>query len=211
MRKPTIGALAFLSLMSVSLPGCALLPHHHWGWAKIKPTPVPIPAAAPQVMVDDGVYADAVTAVSHRDYASALDLLQAARARNPNDPRVLNAFGVVYDKLGRFDLSSRYYAQAEALDPGSPIVANNRAYSRLMQSKGASATPAVAFAQAGAVPQPHTAPARLVTAPFVSARVAGALVGADPAGRPDVAKPVGAEYALATAGADVVVGKVGTP
>ena len=29
-----------------------------------------------------------------------------------DDIRVLNAFGVVYDKLGRFDLSARYYDEA---------------------------------------------------------------------------------------------------
>jgi Flp pilus assembly protein TadD len=157
--------------------------------AKIRP--VTIPAAAPQSAADDGLYADAVAAVSRRDYASALDLLQAARARQPDDPRVLNAFGVVYDKLGRFDLSPRYYAQAEALDPGSRIVANNRAYSLLIQSKGAPGAGATALAQAGPVSRPAAAPARFATAP--------------------VAKPPGLEYAVATAGADRDAGRIGTP
>ena len=61
-----------------------------------------------------GYYENAVTAINARHYALALEYLQAARAQKPDDVRVLTAFGVVYDKLGRFDLSARYYAQASA-------------------------------------------------------------------------------------------------
>ena len=82
---------------------------------------------------DSTFYQSAVTAINRRDYATALDYLQAARAKQPNNVRVLNAFGVVYDKLGRFDLSARYYAQANALDPKSQIVAKNMSYSRWLQ------------------------------------------------------------------------------
>ena len=46
---------------------------------------------------------------------------------------MLNAFGVVYDKLGRFDLSARYYAQAKAIAPRSMIVLGNIAYSHALQ------------------------------------------------------------------------------
>jgi len=79
-------------------------------------------------------YKVAVTAIMRSDYATALDYLQAARAEDPQDVRVLNAFGVIYDKLGRFDLSRRYYAQAVARDPKSNLVAANMAYSRLLQA-----------------------------------------------------------------------------
>lgn len=82
---------------------------------------------------DDALYRSAAAAIGDRDYLRALDYLQAAREKQPQDVRVLNAFGVVYDKLGRFDLSSRYYAQAKALDPKSTIVAGNIAYSQLLQ------------------------------------------------------------------------------
>ena len=81
----------------------------------------------------DPLYDSAVSAINNRDYALALDYLQAARAKDPNDIRTLNALGVVYDKLGRFDLSARYYAQAGAVDPQSRIVAENLAYSRILQ------------------------------------------------------------------------------
>jgi len=93
----------------------------------------PLDQGAENISADNVYYQQAVTAINQRDYAAALDYLQFARAKNPNNVRVLNAFGVVYDKLGRFDLSARYYAQASALDPGSPTVAHNVAYSRLLQ------------------------------------------------------------------------------
>jgi tetratricopeptide (TPR) repeat protein len=80
-----------------------------------------------------GYYDNAVTAINGRHYAVALEYLQAARTREPADVRVLTAFGVVYDKLGRFDLSARYYAQAAAVDPQSKIVAADMDYSRRLQ------------------------------------------------------------------------------
>jgi hypothetical protein len=82
---------------------------------------------------DDLLYRSAAAAIGDRDYNRALDYLQAAREKQPRDVRVLNAFGVVYDKLGRFDLSARYYAQAKVVEPKSTIVAGNIAYSQLLQ------------------------------------------------------------------------------
>jgi hypothetical protein len=89
----------------------------------------------PTARASDPLYQAAVSAIERRDYALALDALQAARARSPDDPRVWNAMGVVYDKLGRFDLSARYYAQARELDPTSPEVNQNLAYSAVLQQK----------------------------------------------------------------------------
>ena len=66
-----------------------------------------------------GYYEKAVTAINNRHYALALEYLQAARNQKPDDVRVLTAFGVIYDKLARFDLSARYYSQAAALDPST--------------------------------------------------------------------------------------------
>jgi tetratricopeptide (TPR) repeat protein len=82
----------------------------------------------------DGYYLAAKSAIDRRDYGTALELLQAARTRRADDANVLNAMGVVYDKLGRFDLSARYYAQAAALDPGSAIIAHNQAYSNELRA-----------------------------------------------------------------------------
>ena len=85
---------------------------------------------APQ---DDVAYQGAVRAINGRDYGRALDYLQTARSIQRNDVRVLNAFGVVYDKLGRFDLSARYYGEALAIEPHSAIVLRNVTYSSLLQ------------------------------------------------------------------------------
>ena len=190
-------SLALICLAASGLSACALFPHHRQS-AKIEP--VHINMATPDVLADAGLYQDAVEAVRQRDYARALDLLQAARARGPNDARVWNAFGVVYDKLGRFDLSPRYYAKAEALDPGSPIVANNRTYSALMQGKGAPA--ATALARAAPVPRLPATPLSSPRAPaaLALARSALMIVG--------TARAAGADFAIATAGADVDGGKV---
>lgn len=97
----------------------------------------------------DGYYADATAAILDLDYGRALDLLQLARRDHERDARILNAFGVVYDKLGRFDLSARYYAQALAIDPGSEIVKGNLAYSQALQQtwRSQSSPPSLTVAQ----------------------------------------------------------------
>jgi hypothetical protein len=82
----------------------------------------------------DARYDSAVSAIGDRDYGRALEYLQQAKERNAKDARVLNALGVVYDKLGRFDLSARYYAEAVAADPQSRIVAANLTYSHALQA-----------------------------------------------------------------------------
>jgi tetratricopeptide (TPR) repeat protein len=96
---------------------------------EIQPVETP---SADGTAADDDAYRSATTAIDNRDYTLALEHLQAARERQPHDVRVLNAFGVIYDKLGRFDLSARYYAQAMAIDPRSKIVLGNIAYSRAL-------------------------------------------------------------------------------
>jgi tetratricopeptide (TPR) repeat protein len=84
---------------------------------------------------ETALYERAVTAIDQRNYGLALDMLQLARAAKENDPRVLTAMGVVYDKLGRFDLSKRYYDLAETADPGSKVIAIDRAYSLVLQQR----------------------------------------------------------------------------
>lgn len=91
-----------------------------------------------------GYYEKAVTAINDRRYALALEYLQAARNQKPDDVRVLTAFGVIYDKLGRFDLSARYYGQAAALDPKSRVIAADMDYSRRLQGISGSGPAAVA-------------------------------------------------------------------
>jgi tetratricopeptide (TPR) repeat protein len=155
--------IAATAALALSAGGCALVPHRHH-LAEIRPVAPLVGLSAPR---EDGYYASAKVAIARRDYARALELLQAANAVNPHDVRILNAFGVVYDKLGRFDLSERYYVEANALDPASPIVANNMAWSAALRGRSAQSGPqlasaaataaaAAAAAAAGAAPSPAT-------------------------------------------------------
>ncbi|HEY2481545.1 MAG TPA: tetratricopeptide repeat protein [Caulobacteraceae bacterium] len=165
--KPTA---LLVSTVLVFAGGCAHLPQLV-SWAKFKPLVTqadmkPVGAQA----ASDRLYADAVKAIDQRNYGEAIDLLQVAREGHPGDARVLTAMAVVYDKLGRFDLSDRYYDQAEKADPGSRIVALDRRYSEFLRS-GGSAT-AVAAAQGAAPvlvtpagPGAPASPARAASAP----------------------------------------------
>lgn len=136
-------ALALTAILSVG--GCATSVQH---WAKVTPI-----TEGQQTSATDAYYLAASSAIYRRDYAEALELLQLARDHQPNDVRVLNAFGVVYDKLGRFDLSARYYSQAKKLDPNSTIIGNNLAYSQRLQGQQYGAAGPVETAEATAAPR----------------------------------------------------------
>lgn len=147
--------IALTLLLSAGLGACAVLPkfaqlfpHRH----QVHITPIPAQAFAATGLPDDSQYASAAHAIEVRDYSAALDYLQSARDHKADDVRVLNAFGVVYDKLGRFDLSTKYYAQAQAIDPSSPIIRQNLAYSAILQGKSHLAAPLPALASAAPLP-----------------------------------------------------------
>lgn len=133
-------ALAAVIVTAGSLSGCAMAPkvlsflHLRRSSPAVAIRSTLTPAEVAKVSPEDQLYQDAKRAIEARDYASALDLLQLAKQRSPNDSRVLNALGVLYDKLGRFDLSSRYYKQALAAHPDSPAVLANMQYSQKLQS-----------------------------------------------------------------------------
>jgi hypothetical protein len=188
MRKTAV-ALAVAGLAG-GLGGCAqtskLLSFLHIGRSeqpKLAIRPVETPVDTSQIVPEDRVYNQAKAAIEARDYATALELLQIARQRAPNDGRLLNAMGVVYDKLGRFDLSRRYYEQALALQPNSPTVLANleyssklQAYSTLLQEEARVATTATPSPKSVPTPSPTPAPAfRLAEAP------AGAVSIVEPA------------------------------
>jgi Flp pilus assembly protein TadD len=162
--KSTPISLVAMSILMLGLAGCEHLPGF-LAWMKpqshmVKVTPLPanFPPVDPNA-AEDRLYAGAVKAIEDRDYAMALDALQMAQAARPKDPRVLSAMGVVYDKLGRFDLSARYYDLAEAADPGSKIVAINRRYSLLLQQSelGNNSGGGIMLAEAGGSPGPAAA------------------------------------------------------
>lgn len=142
MKYAGAALVSFVPMASVCLVGCASLSGDGSG----KPVVPRAHAVATALQSSMGYYENAVDAIYARHYALALEYLQAARTQKPDDVRVLTAFGVVYDKMGRFDLSARYYAQAAALDPRSTIVAHDVEYSRTLQ--GFISGPAPVLAQA---------------------------------------------------------------
>lgn len=175
--KTQILTRAALLATAVLLSGCASMPlPKYLAWLKparseLEVRPLQTSTEMAATVPVDRLYRSAVSAIEDRDYGLALERLQRARERSPQDVRVLNALAVTYDKLGRFDLSARFYAEANAAAPGSPIVQANLAYSHLMQSKYEDVrmaslepmlTPTKRYAELKAAPK---APAVLSTAP----------------------------------------------
>jgi Tfp pilus assembly protein PilF len=72
-------------------------------------------------------------------YGMALKNFRVALVNEPKSLDHLNAVAATYDKLGRFDLAERYYAQALGVDPNSVQTLNNIGYSFLMQKDYVSA------------------------------------------------------------------------
>jgi len=72
-------------------------------------------------------------------YGMALKNFRVALVQEPKSLDRLNAVAATYDKLGRFDLAERYYAQALGVDPNSVQTLNNIGYSFLMQEDYVSA------------------------------------------------------------------------
>ena len=138
----------FSPMLFLSIVACAPVQNHGMPTG-IRPV---APTSDTLATTDEVEYQGAVRAIYDRDYGRALDYLQAARNMQASDVRVLNAFGVVYDKLGRFDLSARYYTQALAADPHSAIVLKNVAYSRVLQGMVDGHTAAVMAAASPPVP-----------------------------------------------------------
>lgn len=187
--------VALLASTTVLLSGCASVQMPKYlAWLKLgRDKPVEVQAfssSTETATVDpvDRLYRAAVKAIDERDYGLALERLQAARERAPQDVRVLNALAVTYDKLGRFDLSGRYYAEAAAISPDSPVVTANLAYSHLIQQRyeevrTAAVTPQRQYAQLKPAPQPKaldTAPKTLTLAQAEApklTRATPALVG----------------------------------
>lgn len=166
--------MSLIFLAGASLIACAPFLENDRSWQSSPDMRIVQPELRPSI----GYYESAVTAINTRRYALALEYLQTARAQKPDDVRVLTAFGVVYDKLGRFDLSARYYAQAAALEPQSKIIAADLDYSRRLQGVAA-VNPASRIAEIAPMPvEPmrpgiaaQLAPSRIAAMPSTPMRI----------------------------------------
>lgn len=72
-------------------------------------------------------------------YGLAVDAFQQANRAVADNSEILSALAAGYDRLGRFDLSSRYYAKALEFAPQSSTILNNLGYSLMLQGKFAEA------------------------------------------------------------------------
>jgi tetratricopeptide (TPR) repeat protein len=72
-------------------------------------------------------------------YGLAVFELRKALRDNPRSIETLNAIGIAYDQLGRFDVSREYYDRALALDPNAVQTLNNLGLSATKQGNFASA------------------------------------------------------------------------
>lgn len=138
MTRQRLFQVALLGCLGASLASCAAVPKAfsrlighgaHQAKLEVRPAKLQSNDRAAVETPQERLYRHATDAIRRRDYAGALELLQLAKANTPTDVRVLNALGVVYDKLGRFDLSRRYYDLALAAQPNSPVVLANLRYS----------------------------------------------------------------------------------
>ncbi|GGE11174.1 hypothetical protein GCM10011529_16920 [Polymorphobacter glacialis] len=103
------------------------------------------------------------------DVTSAMAAFRQALVDTPQSIDVLNALGVCYDRLGRYDLSRTYYDTALAIEPNAPLVLNNLGYSLYLQGQYQAAIPVL---QSGTnSPDPAIAAASRRVLALVAARM----------------------------------------
>lgn len=99
--------------------------------AELRITPVGLDAVA--TATPDRQFEVAKYHLSRNNEALAIEILRRIKRDRPNDVRVLNALGVAYDRMGRFDTSRGYYEAALGADPTADYVTHNLAYSLDLQ------------------------------------------------------------------------------
>jgi len=60
-----------------------------------------------------------VVQIERKRFGMALPYLERALALRPTEPKILNALGVAYFKLGRIDMAKGYFWAALEVDPGN--------------------------------------------------------------------------------------------
>ncbi len=83
-----------------------------------------------------GAYEAAKRHLANGELGIAIDAFRQILRGEPTSVAALNGLAVAYDRIGRFDLSRRYYEQALGFDPAAPEVLNNLGYSMLLQGRG---------------------------------------------------------------------------
>jgi len=124
--KHFVTAVALLCVGS-SLTGCVGLGRHASA-SREGPTPLETKYFASDEDVQAGVRHFEAGA-----FGLAQKSFQAAVEKSPNDPVAWMGLAAAYDRLRRFDLADRAYAQVEKLEPENVGLHNNWGYSYLLR------------------------------------------------------------------------------
>lgn len=93
------------------------------------------PVGATSPVTADEAYAEAKRQLERGNIGLAIDGFRKAVRRSPESVDAMNGLAVAYDRLGRFDLSRRFYELALAAQPTNAKVRNNLAVSLRMQGR----------------------------------------------------------------------------
>lgn len=143
---------------------------------------LPTGAAARPQPIDQVRVAAGNTPLPHGDYAAtarfllnandvvgALGAWRQAAVAEPGSVTILNGIAACYDRLGRHDLARRYYDEALAIDPQSPLIHGNLGWSLYRQQRDAEAIPWLQRAAGGSDPEIAAVSRRLLT--LIAARL----------------------------------------
>lgn len=118
-----------LILSPALLAGCAGL-----DLARFEPRSV-IPEGYAAKGSASGLYEQGKRQLQAGHAALAIDSFRRASRAQPDSVDALNGLAVAYDRIGRYDLSRRYYEAALGRDPTSAMLLHNFGYSLALQGK----------------------------------------------------------------------------
>jgi len=134
--RSTLQAVLAAGALSVVLTGC-----NTFGLAgAFGETPAALPVTPEvQFLPSDQALALAKTHFGQADYGYSANLYQRVVDLNPKDPEGYFGLAASYDRLGRFDLSDRVYAQLYRMVGGTVQYYNNIGYSYVLRGNRAAA------------------------------------------------------------------------
>ena len=118
-----------LILLPALLAGCAGL-----DLARFEPRPV-VPEGYALQGSGSELYEQGKRQLGAGYAALAIDAFRRAARAQPDSIDALNGLAVAYDRIGRYDLSRRYYEAALGREPNSAMLLHNFGYSLALQGK----------------------------------------------------------------------------
>jgi len=151
------GKIVFVAAAAVSLGGCQSFPLTSWMFRDSEPNRN---ADQPQLASNaTGALEEGRASLRDGNFAAAVAAFRIAQLDRSTRADASNGLGIAYAKLGRDDLAERYFQAAIQADPdNTKYVANLlRLQQQTMLARRASASEALAVAQAAPSPQVRAA------------------------------------------------------